>query len=1162
MDIENLLDRLRNHLADLFASLEDWIISSGLRAEAEIDKEKDNFKEDGLQGRSLDDIISQWYVIQNRGILPEYLRDSFIELQKWPNILNIKELESNNNIELIGFITALDQLEDYFICSFKAREGYEKISDCVDYDSLKSGIESTDSGLACADFSTDFKVGSLVEISSDKTKIGVITSIVGQKISVFIDNKIENYYAEQLSIHQESTHTDVVPLDDAVSYLTAFELAHPSSNELYSLKTAKVDFVPYQFRPALKIIKSDSPRILIADDVGVGKTIEAGLIIKELEARNKIDRILIICPRPLVAERKWETEMKRFEEDFTSADSTILATAITEADRQANWPIKYGKLIVPYSLFDEKRLYGTKKNGKKYTLGLDDLNPFPRFDLVIVDEAHYIRNSNTWAYKCVEKFCSNADAVVFLTATPLQNSNDDLYTLLNLLRPDLIVDKDVFENMGLPNKYINRILAEIRAQRSDWRSNVHSEINNLLQTGWGKQVISRNPAFVKVNEILGKDIISKEDKVALISYVEELHTFNAIINRTRRRDIEDFCVRRSHTITVDFTDKQRTAYTRLIEFEREYLVAKHGTHNVFFMMCMLMRQASSCISGLIPFLDTILTKKLESIIYDSEQPDYELNDECFDYEALKTLKSQLSSNYLDDEDPKFDKLMEIISSKQLEENNKVIVFSTFRQTLSYLKKRLEKKGLRVKQIDGNVPDEERFNCHSRFSLEKTNPQAIDVLLFSEVGCEGLDYQFCDTMINYDLPWNPMKIEQRIGRIDRRGQKSDTVRIYNIVTNGTIDSIVYDKCLTKIGIFEDNIGDCSEILGEIHNEILKIMMNPKLTLEEQSFKIEHLAENQIREIQELRKLEDEERYLFGFDLSQYILDKDVQAAENPWISPKHIENLVKRYLRNKFDETEFIRGKDRGKQLRLSLDVRRKLLDTCIKNKNLNKNLAYLKWIDYLKGSNPIITCTFDSEFAKNNPDCIFFTPMHPLVIEAYNVLSQSEPPIISIECRSLSIPSGIYAFQLYTWEYLGLKHTRKLINISDNDLVAESLIELLKKGINSSNLELNNAEIELLEQKHYNLWRKEREVHINNQKLEIEYKLEFLAHSFEQRKNVLLKLLDSANDERIRTMRRHQVDNLDEECKKLSLELNDQKNKAELKSTLLLQGKVRIYGTE
>ena len=284
------------------------------------------------------------------------------------------------------------------------------------------------------------------------------------------------------------------------SAITAYQINNPDSVSLYSLNSARIDFVPYQFRPALKIIKSDSPRLLIADDVGVGKTIEAGLILKELEARAGIDSVLIICPRPLVAERKWVMEMKRFDENFTQLNGFELSECILEADRDGEWPERHKKTIIPYSLFGEESLLGTvpKQNKKHGKMGLLQLDPPPHFDLVIVDEAHNIRNSNTYAYQGVEYFSQNADAVILLTATPLQNSNNDLYTLLNLLRPDVVSDKDSFKTMAEPNVFVNSLLQTVRNQGNEWRKEAKEEIDRILSTTWGRNVISHNPNFAKV----------------------------------------------------------------------------------------------------------------------------------------------------------------------------------------------------------------------------------------------------------------------------------------------------------------------------------------------------------------------------------------------------------------------------------------------------------------------------------------------------------------------------------------------------------------------------------------------------------------------------------------------------------------------------------------
>ena len=117
------------------------------------------------------------------------------------------------------------------------------------------------------------------------------------------------------------------------AHLTALQIRHPSLSTLYSLNAARIDFIPYQFRPVLKFIRSDCPRLPITD--GVGKTIEAGLILRELQARRELESTLIVCPRPLVTERKWEREMRRFEERFTHLDGSTLRYCINELQRTA-----------------------------------------------------------------------------------------------------------------------------------------------------------------------------------------------------------------------------------------------------------------------------------------------------------------------------------------------------------------------------------------------------------------------------------------------------------------------------------------------------------------------------------------------------------------------------------------------------------------------------------------------------------------------------------------------------------------------------------------------------------------------------------------------------------------------------------------------------------
>ena len=248
----------------------------------------------------------------------------------------------------------------------------------------------------------------------------------------------------------------------------------------------------------------------------------------------------------------------------------------------------------------------------------------------------------------------------------------------------------------------------------------------------------------------------------------------------------------------------------------------YGDINVKFMMTTIRRQAASCLYGLALFLEDILNRHLDELSW--EEAD---NTEPVPKgDAINPIQSQIraileSARCLDPHDPKLEALRNIIRDKQSLPNNKVMLFSSFRHTLHYLYGHLSVDGFRVGMIHGGTPDEERVELRSRFEKPREEEESLDILLFSEIGCEGLDYQFCDCIVNYDLPWNPMRVEQRIGRIDRNGQKSETVAIINLITPGTVDADIYERCLVRIGVFNSALGGGEEILGEITREIRNI-----------------------------------------------------------------------------------------------------------------------------------------------------------------------------------------------------------------------------------------------------------------------------------------------------------------------------------------------------
>ena len=857
--------------------------------------------------------------------------------------------------------------------------------------------------------------------------------------------------------------------------------------------------------------------------------------------------------------------MKRFDEDFTQLDGKELVECISETDRDGEWPERHKKTIIPYSLFGEDMLAGTESNSdkRKKNKGLLQLDPPPHFDLVIVDEAHNIRNSNTWAYQGVELFTRSADAVVFLTATPLQNSNNDLYTLLNLLRPDVVIDKDTFQTMAEPNAYVNGLLRAVRNQEKGWQEAAKEEISHILETTWGRNVIQHNPNFALVFDYVDKEEVTREERIEAISLIESLHSFNSLITRTRRRDIEDFCVRHTQTIKVPFTSVQQDLYDALMEFEANALMQMHGSRSVRFMMCTIMRQAASCIYGLAPFVKDIVKKKLYQIQEDGElfETDFDMNSDLENsiYELADELDKLTEG--LPSEDPKIEKLYEVIDQKQKEENNRVILFSSFRHTLRYVREHLVERGYRVAQVDGSVPDEERYKIRERFMMDRDNQQAIDILLFSEVGCEGLDYQFCDTMINYDLPWNPMRIEQRIGRIDRRGQKSDTVRIYNMITDGTIDAVIHDRCLDKIGVFERSIGECSEILGDISDQIFKIMLDPNLTDEERQLKIEKMADNEVMKVQELNKLEQDERSLYGFDLSNYIQNKDVQDAESLWISPDSISNLVDSFLVNFLGDGEYIRSNKMNelRTLRISGDKKKLLIDDLTTMKQLAPNSVAKLWRAYLKSNSAQLRITYDAATAKDNRDVAFFTQMHPLVLQAAKHECELLPCEIGISISDDSIPAGDYEFVIYAWKYVGLRPDIKLIAVSDNEAVRDNVLNFMQYASDYSFDDSEHAsKWDDLDQLHYKNWQDAKDEYVDLVREDCDFRVEQLRQTTTKREIIIKGQIANATDDRILRMRNAQLDNLRKHFEEQKKMLEDAIQKADIHTQPLVKGVLHI----
>lgn len=1008
--------------------------------------------------------------------------------------------------------------------------------------------------------STRFKAGELVALrATPDTRVPVLEVLPGHPESryrVFQNNAISTYYESQLRAARQDTSIPRADSRGVRGRLTAHELLSPSVTNLLSLGAGRVNFVPYQYRPVLKMIRADRPRLLIADEVGVGKTIEAGLILKELQARTDLQSVLIICPRPLVAERKWFAEMKRFDEHFIALDGKTLRHCLEETHLEGEWPEAYSKAILPFSLFDAELIQGGGR-GRTARRGLLSLDPPPRFDLVIVDEAHHIRNSDTWLHQGVRYFCDHAQAVVMLTATPVQLGSEDLYTLLNVLRPDLVVDPASFQQMAAPNRHINEAARLCRVAGPDWQASARASLAEVTRTEWGQLFLADAPGFQAVTYRLRGGALDDASRVQLIRDIEALYTFSAVINRTRRRDIGAFTTRKPRTVELPFTPRQRELHDELITLTARLLERAHGDQNVSFMMTTLRRMAASCLYGLAPALDGMLRGRLDALEV-MEASDRE-GAAALDPGDLRDAVARVSrlSRDLDPVDPKVEAFLTVLREKAALPRNKTLVFSSFRHTLAYLLDHAQRAGLRVAVIHGDVPDEERRELRRRFALERQDADAIDVLLSSEVGCEGLDFQFCDMLVNYDLPWNPMRIEQRIGRIDRYGQTSEAVAIVNLVTPGTVDAEIYHRCLLRIGVFHQAVGGSEEILGEISHELQHIAESFTLADDERARQLQQLADNSIRHVQEQQALEAQQAELFGLTIPAGEWDDQLEDARSTWLSPAALQHTVNTYLAARLGIEPPLEGDRPVRSLRLGQSARDRLLEDFLKLPR-SAEPPHRAWEKWLKGAQPLLTITFEQDAAREAPDATHLSVTHPLVRQAARFLDAREPRETSLRVTSAELPPGVHPFALYHWSRLGARPDETLVPVAASDAVARALPGLLHAAVDADLPPPDQQTRESLDATHYQAWAAAQAEHLAANRRVVEFRMQSLRVSHRARALALEDQVRRAKNEKIRLMKASELARANADFERRLTELEHAAASGDIRATPVLFGSLEV----
>lgn len=683
----------------------------------------------------------------------------------------------------------------------------------------------------------------------------------------------------------------------------------------YSMGTSDTDFYPHQFKPVLRFVESVTGRLLIADEVGLGKTIEALLIWKELEVRESARRLLVACPA--VLRDKWRDELRnRFRVRAEIAD----VARVLERTREATHDASTGFALIGglEGLRPPKAtaLGNTSARAKLEQLLESVAGPDSEavYDLVIVDEAHYARNHETATNRLVRLLNGAARNVVFLTATPIQLNDDNLFQLLRIVDPDRFGDPDVFRRLLDDNA---PVVAAHRALLDP--SLGPEEIRGVLRTAEGSQ--PSDPVLAAaLAELEQVGNLSPDRRIALALSVERISVLATAMTRSRKRDVlEKRVVRAPSTVRIRLSPIER----RLYDDVTRAVIQRAGRLNQQdvigrFALITRQRQMASCIKAALRVLHQTLDVS-EELSEDYGELMLEGGDEAGPVEApVMEVPRDVGVAAARLPDSKLAKLLEIVRERlAMNRTEKFVLFSYFRETLSYLAENLGKEGLTCHVLRGGM-GQEKWATLRRFKSEP----GPSILLSSEVGSEGIDLQFCRVLINYDLPWNPMKVEQRIGRIDRLGQEAERILIFNLVLDETIEERILLRLHERIGVFERSLGDMEQILGENVYKLILELFRDGLSDEERERQAELTIQAIANRAHQLDELEKEAGTLAAF--TDYILE-EVRSSQKlgRYIEPDALWTFACELLAEKYPGTKVENVAGQGMAWRMALSSRAK-----------------------------------------------------------------------------------------------------------------------------------------------------------------------------------------------------------------------------------------------
>lgn len=630
-------------------------------------------------------------------------------------------------------------------------------------------------------------------------------------------------------------------------------------NELVSLGASRVELMPHQVFVAHKVVEGYPHRFLLCDEVGLGKTIEAGVIIKELRARGQAKRVLVLVPPGLMGQ--WQFELKtKFNESFA-----IYVKGTYDYLKNKG---------VPNPWMENDSII-TSHTWASYTENRIEEIAHAPWDLVVVDEAHHARikrsgnsSKRTNLYKLVEELIARPDFVrrgaLLLTATPLQLERHELYALVEMMNPVLFASEQAFVEHITRLGDLNRAVSDLETKGKPRDADELDELANQLAF-----YLDLDPGAARV-------VVDDESSERIANMLKAQHRLSEVMIRNRKAVVGGFQPRKAFRWEVTLSEAELEIHRLMDEVLDEgfALAAATRQNAVGFLMVILQKLLASSSRALL----SSLRKRMEGIEVNNVVVDSRSAEEAIesDIESATVVGSLKISNLPADNLLRVIRLLEEIplDSKaavflekltelfEEEPSAKVVVFTEFRETQNMLQDLAAGRGWGAHSFHGQLRPEAKDRAIANFR-EGTGPQ---ILVSTEAGGEGRNFQFAHHIVNYDLPWNPMKIEQRIGRLDRIGQEHP-VTIFNFHVEGTIEGRILDVLERRIRIFEEAVGGLDPILGEAEPSIRKAI---RLTRTERDRAMERLGEQLEHRVEDARRAEDQIR--------DFILENNSYKAE--------------------------------------------------------------------------------------------------------------------------------------------------------------------------------------------------------------------------------------------------------------------------------------------